>query len=141
MVKEAVCKQACSWLVKDRSTPMSHARRPRCSPCKPGLGRWGQSPQSPVLRVPACETLPPHSLPWPLPPWPLLSAHVLLSTRTLEMLAVCPIYANLLFWNSNATAPAKSQPMVAVGAVPPQGTLFPKGDGDTVHASFVLCYM
>lgn len=36
------------------------------------------------------------------------------------------------------TAPAKSQPVVALAALPPQGSLFLKGDGDSLHAPLKL---
>lgn len=76
MVKEAVHKQAYSWLVKDQFLPDRQATGgPRCNPCKPGLAGWNQSP-SPLLRVPAPEVLPSRSAPSPVPPMPLRSAHV-----------------------------------------------------------------
>lgn len=70
------------------------------------------------------------------PPWPLYSARVVatrvLSTWTSEILTVCPIYISLLLQNSNVTAPVKSQPVVALAALPPQGSLLPKGNGDNL---------
>lgn len=112
----------------------------------------GSEPSSQLLCPPsghpdssAFEILPSRSPPGTLSSQPPHFARVVatrvLSTQTLEMLAVCPVHINLLLWNSNVTAPAKSQPMVALAALPPRGSPSLRGDGDAFYASFMLCYM
>lgn len=39
IVKEAVHKQACSWLVEDQVHPNKPLWMAHCNPCKPGLRR------------------------------------------------------------------------------------------------------
>lgn len=104
-----------------------------CNPCEQGLRRCDRSlPCCPSVCLPLKSCYPAI-----LQDFKVVAIWVLF-TPTLEILTVCPIYISLLLWNSNVTTPAKSQPVVTLAALPPQGSLFPKDDGDSLHALWKL---